>query len=374
MFGLREGSSVEAAIFANAVAIRYADWNDCLPRSGHPSDMVAAFAAMAEATGASGLDLITAMHVAYEVVDALGVVPLRDRKWDQGVYVSIGVAAGLSQLLSLTDSQTSNAIAIALAPSIPLRVTRTGDGAAKAGLTGPPQVFSGIEGLFEQVTGAFDLGRIRPDAGGRSAHQRVQHKFYPAEMNTQTAIQVMLSLRGQFALADVETIDIATYRTAWHETGGGQGDAPEKWNPQNRETADHSMPYYMAVALVDGAVSLDSFVDARIRDPLLRPILKKIRVVENPDFTAGQRERGEQPAEITVRLNDGQVLREQQLRPRGHIDNPMSDDEISAKFRIGLDHLLPRQEAEELLDRLWHLDTEASVNRIGSLFRRFGSQ
>ena len=87
---------VELAAFANTTMIRYLDYNDA-GRGGHPSDMFGALLAVAEASGSSGKDLLTAVYVAYEVYECFtDAVSVRDRGWDQGVHCSLGAAAGLA--------------------------------------------------------------------------------------------------------------------------------------------------------------------------------------------------------------------------------------------------------------------------------------
>jgi 2-methylcitrate dehydratase len=396
VYGLAERSLVEFVALANGTAIRYADYNDvdAVTGVGHPSDMNPALAAMAEATGASGRDLVAAMYVAYQTMGALGgAVPLRDRKWDQGVFCSLGTAAGLAHLLKLDDAQTGHALSIAITPSIALRVTRAGlishwKGAAtahatmtallavrlaQAGMTGPHNVFAGIEGVFEKVTGPFDLGTIAPRGGEMSVAERAQHKYFPVIVESQGPVQLMLEVRDKFALDDLASIVLELDHLGWHEGGGGQGDTAQKWDPQTRETADHSLPYVMAVALVDGRVTLDSFESARVKDPALRPIMQKIAIRENKQYTARRASHGELIAVADVTLRDGRKLRVETRLPRGHRDNPMTDDELNRKFDPMVEKVLTRAEHDELRDRLWNLPREQGLERIFELFRNFGS-
>ena len=122
---VHERTTPEYATFANAVMVRYLDMNDTYPGEGggHPSDMLAAFIACGETCAASGMDVVRAMHVAYEVFGSLGdVVPLRRFGWDPGTFLQVGVAAGVSNLLNLDDAATANAIAIAITPNMPMSV------------------------------------------------------------------------------------------------------------------------------------------------------------------------------------------------------------------------------------------------------------
>jgi 2-methylcitrate dehydratase len=103
-----------------------------------------------------------------------------------------------------------------------------------------------------------------------------------------------------------------------------------KWNPMNRETADHSLPYLLAVGLVDGYVDQDSCGSRRLADPALRPLMRRIRVVERPEFTA--RFPAEFNVQITVTTTDGRVVVRHAPFPYGHPRNPASDGDLLAKF------------------------------------------
>src|SRR5690606_39214881 len=99
-------------------------------------------------------------------------------------------------------------------------------------------------------------------------------KFFPTEYHSQIPLGLALDLRANVATADIESVHVETYHLAWSEIGSER----EKWDPQTRETADHSLPYMLAAALQDGSISLATFEETRIRDPQLRPLMNRIRV------------------------------------------------------------------------------------------------
>src|SRR6058998_3602954 len=212
----------EATAFANSVMIRFLDANDTyITRgSGHPSDMLGAILAAAELAGASGKDLLLATVAGYEVFGALADhIPLRDRGWDQGVFVAPASAAGAGLLLGLSPEQMANALAIAVTANVATRQTRAGDlamwkgcataVAAKAGLfaaqlanegmTGPTAAFEGRHGLWEQVTGSFELGTL---GGGDNsfAIERTNFKFLATEYHAQAPVALALDLRRKVRL------------------------------------------------------------------------------------------------------------------------------------------------------------------------------
>ena len=147
-------------------------------------------------------------------------------------------------------------------------------------MTGPTAAFEGKHGVWEQVTGPFQLGKLG-GAGEPFGIERSNLKFFPAEYHSQAPLWVAIELRKKVRPEDIESIAIQTYYTAWSEIGS----EPEKWNPQTRETADHSLPYLFALGLVDGAIRADSFSEERIRDPRLRQLMPKITIAENKDYT-----------------------------------------------------------------------------------------
>ena len=378
---------VDFAAFANATANRYLDFND-FGVSGHPSDMIPALLAMAEATEASGADVISAIYIAYEVATQLAESAPPEGGWDQGIYCSLGVAAGLAKLMALPREQAANALSLAVVPSIPLRVTRFGElsqwkacATAHAamtaifaarlachGVTGPAEPFDGRDGVFERVWPSMCLDFAA--RGGVSAIERACIKPFPACYWVQVAVDLMMRLRDQVPRDRIEAVDVATTRTAWRTTGGGRDDAAEKWRPRTRETADHSMPYLLAVALVDGVVDDDSFSEARFHDPQLWATMDKIRVVEREDLT-DRATRDSCPTELTVRLQDGSVVTDSCEVPVGHHSNPMTDAQISEKFDRLISGVLTADTASELADQLWNLPKLDSVERIGRIFRQF---
>jgi len=362
----------EAAAFANSVMIRFLDANDTyIARgSGHPSDMLGALLAAAELGGALGKDLLLATVAGYEVFGALAdQVPLRDRGWDQGVFVAPASAAGAGLLLGFSAVQMADAIAIAATANVATRQTRAGELAmwkgcataaaakaglfaaqlAKAGMTGPTAAFEGRHGLCEQVTGPFEIGAL----GGRGrpfAIERTNFKFFAAEYHAQAPLAMALALRAKVRTEEIEAIEVQIYAMAYSEIGS----EPAKWDPTTRETADHSLPYMLAVALRDGRITPASFEPQRYLDPSLRPLMNRIRVAESPEFT--RRFPQELGSQIDVVTRSGQRFTARAEYPKGHARNPMTDDDVETKFRdLSLD-VLGAERVNAALQALWHLD------------------
>jgi 2-methylcitrate dehydratase len=374
----------EAAAFANSVMIRFLDANDTYitKGSGHPSDMMGAVLAAAESQGASGRDLLLATVAGYEVFGALAdQVPLRDRGWDQGVFVAPASAAGAGLLLGLSPDQMADALAIAVTANAATRQTRAGDLAmwkgcatavaakaglfaaqlAKEGMTGPTEAFEGRHGLWEQVTGRFDLGAL---GGGERpfAIERTNFKSFATEYHAQAPVALALGLRSKVGVEQIEAIDVRIYAMAHSEIGS----EPAKWDPRTRETADHSLPYMLAVALTDGRVGPASFEPERFLDPALRPLMNRIRVLAHDEFT------GRFPqalvSEIEIRTRAGDRFVERAEYPKGHAKNPMTDADVVAKFRdLSADVLRPPR-LDAALGTMWRLEECARVGSVLDLF------
>jgi 2-methylcitrate dehydratase len=380
LFGTGKQTSMEMAAFANAVMVRYLDFNDTYiaKGSGHPSDMTAAILAVAEAHRCNGKETVLAIAIAYEVYAALAdVIGLRDLGWDQGVFAVLGTAAGVSKLLNLTTAQTGDALAIAVTGNIPTRQTRSGELAmwkgvataaavragvnaallARAGMTGPTAAFEGKDGVWDQVTGKFALG-VMGGKGMPFGIERTNLKFFPSEYHSQAPLWIALELRKKVSVAEIDAINVQTYFTAWSEIGS----EPAKWAPKTRETADHSLPYLLSLGFTDGRITADSFSQQRINDPALRQLMNRIKIVENKAFTQQFPEK--LMTEIEVITRDGKRIVESAQYSKGHAKNPMTDADVDAKFRILCDGLMDTAQQDALLKALWHIDQAADLSAL----------
>lgn len=396
VFGLDGKATPEYATFANASAVRHLDFNDTYlggkGGGGHPNDMAPAIFAAVEMTGGSGKDLITGLYIAYEVFGGLSnAIRFRGKGIDQGISVSLGTAAAVAKILGLDREGIANAIAMAIVPCLPVRVTRAGElshwkgcatahaamtamfGArlAQAGMTGPSRPFEGFDGIWN-ISGPFDLSALGQKVDGKSAIERTAYKFFPAEFNSQGPITLLLKLRQQFSIDEIEHIDISSYHLTWHEIGGGQGDVAEKWDPKTRESADHSLPYLAAVALTDGQITLESFTDKRVRDPALRPLMQKIAVHNDEALQEHWAATSEPKNRIEIRLKNGRTIQEEVMNFRGHTKNPMNDDEIRFKFDNMIGYVLPKDRSAKLADMLWNLDRQTRLDDLAQNFRSWG--
>jgi 2-methylcitrate dehydratase len=376
-------SSPEWATFVNGLAIRYLDYNDTYLslEPAHPSDNLAAVLAVGEAMQASGRDMIVAAVLAYEIQCRLcDAASLRSHGIDHVTYGAISSAAAACKLMKLDAKRTTHALGIAGVCNVALRQTRAGEmsewkGCAFAnaarnavfaallaaeGMTGPAPIFEGELGLMKLVTGTFEIARF----GGKDRPFMILQtyiKFWPAEYHSQSAIDAALQLRPEIGdIRQIRAIDIHTFDAAVDIIGKD----PEKWQPRTRETADHSLPYCTAVALVDGAVTRAQFEPKRFTDPALLELVAKIKI--HRDSALSQRYPAGIPNRLTVTLADGRQLVREVEFPRGHARNPMTDAEVEQKFRSVVEPRYGKAKADQVLARCWDFE---NLKSAGDLIR-----
>ena len=390
VIGTGRRTTPDLASFANGAAFRYLDFNDTYVGrfAVHPSDNIAACLAVAEAERATAQDLITAIALAYEVnsrlVDSLDIAT---RGWDPPVFSLPAVALAVGTLMKLDPERLTHAVGLAINDHIPLAQTRVqtlsdwkGLAAAEAarnavfaallargGVTGPAPIFEGHSGFFKQVSGPAN---VDVDAFGRRGvpfriHQ-CSLKAYPAVIYTQTAIVAGIEVAKEVGSLDrIAVIEIATTRRGFERTGI----EPEKWSPQTRETADHSLPYITARAIVDGHITNESFAAQMYRDPRILAFMQKIKVSEDPILTA--RGGGAVPTRVTAILLDGQrISREIDYAP-GFAAQPMDRDEVERKFRGNVGQRWPQEHTGTVLQALWALDR---TDDLSSVLNKFAFQ
>jgi len=380
------GSGVRAAFdhaaFANGCAVRYLDFNDTYlsKEALHPSDMIPALVAAAEVSDADGRRLIEGIAVAYEVAARLAdAYSVRGRGWDHVTYIAIAAAAGVSKVLGLDARGTEHAINIATTIAPALRQTRAGeismwkacaasnaarDGLlaailASRGMTGPSPVFEGKFGFFKVALGGdtFDIGEL----GGRLKVMETSIKYWPVEYHSMSAVEAALKIRekaGPIKPDDVEDVEVKTFTVSYRIIV----EDPEKWDPKTRETADHSLPYIVAAALLDGRVWVDTFKPERFLADDVRKVMKKMRIEVDPEYDkvypAGI------PNKVRVRLRDGRVYEEESVYPPGHYRNQLSVEQVEDKFWKLAGDLVDRERARRFLEEAWRLEDVKDIGRL----------
>jgi 2-methylcitrate dehydratase len=367
-------SSIEWATFINGLLIRYLDFNDTYLslEPAHPSDNLAPVLAVGEMVKAGGPALITAAVLAYEIQCRLcDAVSLRKHGVDHVTYGALSSALAATKLMNLDVTKTTHAVGLAGVCNVALRQTRAGEMSmwkgcafanaarngvfaallASEGLTGPAPIFEGELGLEKLIL--REPVKLAPLGGNGRPYMINQTyiKFWPAEYHSQSAIDAALQLRSEIGdPAKITSIDIHTFNAAVDIIGKD----PEKWRPQTRETADHSLPYCTAAAIVDGDITDAQFEHSRFTDPTLLALVAKIKL--HRDAELNQRYPRGIPNRLTVKLADGRTLVKEVEFPRGHAQNPMTDAEVEKKFRTAVEPRYDKAAADRILATCWDME------------------
>jgi hypothetical protein len=228
---------------------------------------------------------------------------------------------------------------------------------ARAGITGPLEVFEGEKGLMDAITGVFEIDWTREDL------DRVKHtilKKYNSEIHSQTAIEGALELQQRYGFTgeQVERIDVETFEVAYNIIGGGEeGDKTSEI--ATKEQADHSLPYVIAVAILDGGVMPEQYRPERIGRADVQQLLRRIHISPNPSYS--ERFPNEMPCRVRILLRGGRALAKEVRDYPGFFSQPFSWDAAVRKFgRI----------AELYFQR--HGDQSAAMARIAAKNHRNG--
>jgi 2-methylcitrate dehydratase len=383
------------AAFATGCCIRYFDYNDTYlsKEPAHPSDNLAAVFAVAESVGASGREAITAAALAYEVQCRLcDAASIRARGWDHPTYGAFSTALAAAKLMKLDPEKTRHAVNIAGVNCAAFRQARVGELShwkgvafanaarhgvyaallARAGMTGPAPIFEGQMGFEKElgvslgdVASVFDKREeAMPGKGPASMILKTSIKYWPAEYHSQSAIEAALFLREQ--IGDVSKVKSMTIES--HDASVDIiGSEPEKWKPETRETADHSLPYITAIALIDDEVTEQQFQPARFTDPKIWKFLENVKVERNAELSAMY---PDAVANIVhVDLADGTRLTKRVDYPLGHAKNRLEDFEVEKKFLSLVEPTFNRDHAAKIIDHVWGLDEHKDVHHLMKLLR-----
>jgi 2-methylcitrate dehydratase len=335
----------------NTALIRYLDFMDSYLAGEelcHPSDNTGAVLAASEHAGASGKDFLTSLAVAYQVETAFtGAATFMAHGFDLTTQLTYSLGAGLSKALGLDAEKAAAAVEICGANGIPLLNVRTtpisqwkglapaqlalgcihGTFLASRGVSGPEYIIEGTDGLAQALGQAIEVDW---DAVKLDCFDRLALKSYNSAVPTQSAIFCMLELHKAhpFNPVDIVSIEAAVFQDAYDFTGGGK--FGPKTNVHTKEDADHSLPYLLAVAAIDGDVQTAQLDTRRIAKPDVQSLLLKVTVRPDDSFTA--RYPSEMPAGITVGLKDGKSYGHEVDAYPGFPTDPFSWVDIEAKF------------------------------------------
>lgn len=389
ILGTKRKTEPSLAAFINGAMARYLDYNDTYDSKelSHPSDNIMPIISVSESFAKSGKDTLLGVVLAYELQCRLcDAANLWKLGWDHVIYGLVSVSGASSRIMNIGVEKTTQAINIALNSHLTMRQLRAGELSmwkapafsnsarnaifaallAKNGMTGPAPVFEGEMGFWKQVTGKFDINTAT--FGGKRGSFKIKEtviKYFPAEVRAQTTIFAALEARKHFnSIDEIKSVEIGTNEAGYKIIGRDK----EKWNPKTKETADHSLPYIVAVALMDGKIDENTYLQKRFRDKKTLDFMKRITVAERESFTKLFNKGGTVNAsDLVIKLKNGKTIHKEVIYSRGHPKNPMSDSEIEKKFKRLVKGHITAQKADKLLELVWNLDKVKDISKLVSI-------
>jgi 2-methylcitrate dehydratase len=385
------GKKVDAvsASLANALMIRCQDYNDIYWKQdpSHPSDIFPAAIAGCERSGSNGQELIVGLVLGHEFECRFceAAFPgIRERGWHHATLTAFVSPIVAGRAIKLGWEQIQHAIGISASRQATLgavtagkltmmkntvdpMATQSGMLAAllaEQGYTGPEHVVDGKEGLTHCFGPEWKLNVLTDGLGESWRITQCGMKFFPTEALTHAPISATLDLVHENDLKpeQVEKITIRSLARAADILSD-----PSKYDPHTKETADHSLPYVIAAAIVDRQVTPAQFTNQKIRDPQIRAQLEKVVVVADAEiekvFPALQR------VVVTIRTTDGKELTKQLDYPKGDPRNPLTDHEIEEKFAALAGPIMSKAAQKKIIKAVWELEKLDSVSELMKLLR-----
>jgi len=378
-----------SAALANALMIRVMDYNDIYWKQdpSHPSDIFPAALACCERAGSHGKELIVGLVLGHEFEMRLceAAFPgIRERGWHHATLTAFVSPLVAGRALHLSWEQLQHAVGISASRHATLGAVTAGkltmmkntvdplatqSGVlaallAEKGYTGPEHVVDGKEGLTHVLGPEWKLNILTDGLGESWRITQCGMKAFPTEALTHTPISAVLDLvkRNDLRPEQVRKIKIHSLARAADILSDAS-----KYDPRSKETADHSLPYVIAAALVERQVTPAQFALEKIMDPTIRAQLEKVEVVADREiekvFPALQR------VVVEITTTDERHLTEQLDYPKGDPRNPLTDAEVEEKFAALAEGVLSSGAQKKLKDAIWNLEKISSVSRLMALMK-----
>ncbi len=382
-----EKTSPDLAAFVNGVLVRYQDFSDAyVSASGlcHPSDMFGPVLAAVEMARGGGQELILSLALAYEIF--CGIVDSgamrKASTWDQATFGVVAASLAVSKAMGLDRKRMAHALSLAASSHLTVGQVRRGalshwKGCAVAnagrnavfsamlaakGMTGPDLAFEGVQGYFKAIGGSFEM----PPLAARGSEFRIQKsrlKPFPAGYHCHTAVEAAQEIRARL---DGRVDTIRQVRMQTYPNGMNYAE-PVHWTPENRETADHSLPFTIAVALMEGTLAIRHYDELYYRRPDVRALMQKISISV-----------GDEPSKawpetplclLEVETVGGETNRARVEHHLGHYRKPMSDADQDVKLRaMGREYAgLTDERIDRLIEQLRRLEQVEDVGTILAL-------
>jgi 2-methylcitrate dehydratase len=352
--------------------IRCMDYNDIYWKQdpAHPSDIFPAALACCERTRSDGRELIVGLVLGHEFECRFceAAFPgIRERGWHHATLTAFVSPIVAGRALHLSAEQIQHAIGISASRHATLGAVTAGKLTMMKNTVDPLATQSGVLAalLAEHCLGPeWKLDVLTEVLGQSWRITQCGMKFFPTEALTHAPISAVLDLVREHDLNpdQVEKVHIRSLARAADILSD-----PSKYDPRSKETADHSLPYVIAAALVDRQVTPAQFTPEKIMDPQIRAQLRKVEVVADPEiekvFPALQR------VMVTIRTTSGQEFTKQLDYPKGDPRNPLSDAEIEEKFAALAGPVMGKAAQKKVREAVWNLEKLESVNELMKLLK-----
>jgi len=370
-------TDIADAALMNALLIRAMDYNDIYWKQdpSHPSDIIPAALAPAEWKGRSGGELLVGILIAYELEMRLCLAAdpgVREVGWHHASLTQFASPFVAGRMLGLSEDELVAACGISGSSHFTLggvvaghltnmkntadpMATEAGVRAAllaSTGYTGPTELFEGKEGVFQVLKNVrWDAAAMTDGLGERFLITECGYKAFPTEALTHQPITALLEAMSENSVAPDAVAEILVKTTT---RGADILSDPSKYDPKTKETADHSLPYCIAVAAAKGNVLPSHFEEEALFDPSIRGFLPRIKVVADSEidrlFPKVKR------AIVTVTTTDGRSFTRQEDYAKGSPERPLSDEDVVDKFRSNAKHAMTAKALDRIVDATFHLE------------------
>jgi 2-methylcitrate dehydratase len=360
----------------NSLMIRALDFNDIYWKEdpSHPSDLIPASLSVGELTNSSMKDVITAIVLAYEFEQRLcefAIPGVRERKWHHATLTQFVSPIVAGKLLKLNVDQMVSAIGIngshnhtigcptagkltMMKNTVDPMAVQSGVFAAlmaKNGYTGTEAVFDGKEGLMDVFGPAWDTSKLLDGLGKTYKILECGMKAFPTEALTHTHITATLKAvnKNNINYDQIDSVTVTTIARACDILFD-----PHKYRPESRETADHSLPYCIATALVDKKITTDSFSEKKLKDPRVWEVIDKIKGEASVEFE--KMFPAKQPSKVVIKTKNGNEYSEYLEYPKGDPREPMTIEDLENKFNSLSGKLLTKKKQKMIKEMIFNCE------------------
>jgi len=375
------------AAFLNSMMIRALDYNDIYWKQdpSHPSDLIPAALALGERRRASGKDVILAIVLGYEFEMRLCEIAdpgIRERKWHHATLTQFASAIVAAKILGLTPNQIVNALGISGAHNHTIGAVTAGkltmmknaadpfavqSGViaallAEKGFEGPEHIFDGKEGLVDAFGGKWNLDILTENLGKTFRIKQCSMKAYPVEALAHSTLSATIKIATDLDLwpEEIQKIEVETISRAVDILAD-----PAKYKPSTRETADHSLPFCIASAILDKNLTPASFAEDRLKSERLLKLIDKITIASNPEFDKLFPEM--QPSKVVISTMDGRTATHREDYPKGDPWSPMTQEELDTKFKSLASPVVTQELQAQIRREVFEIDKLTNIADLMAL-------